>query len=314
MEISMKGLRCFVAVAEERHFGRAAERLGIAQPAVTQQLQRLEAALDMTLVHRDGRRVLLTEAGAAFLPHARDALDSSQMAVQAGKAANRGEAGMLTIGLTPAIPPAHLADLLRRFAADRPRVRLQIRETRLEDALAQLSQGTIELALTSGFAPPSRPERIEAVQLAEEPLAVALHRDHPLARRQTLDVADLENERFSVIARDALRGQPFGIHGLCQRTGFQARRFAEVQDATMQLAMIATGLSVGVLPQSVSRYAPTEVTFVPMAYEEPLRTLLLYDRRHVPVGVRELLRLVGPVSSSTVSTDSDVPASIDSRV
>ncbi|MFI5824885.1 LysR family transcriptional regulator [Streptomyces rishiriensis] len=296
MDISMKGLRCFVAVAEERHFSRAAERLGIAQPAVTQQLQRLETALDMKLVHRDGRSVLLTEAGSAFLPHARDALESGQMAIQAGKAANRGEAGMLTIGLTPAVPPAHLTDLLRRFATDRPHIRLQIQETRLEDALAQLPQGTIHLALMSGFAPPSRPVQIEAIQLAEEALAVALHRDHPLARRPALDLADLANERFSVIARDALHGQPFGIHGLCQRAGFQARRFAEVHDVTMQLAMIATGLSVGVLPRSVSRYAPTEVAFVPLAYEEPLRTLLLYDRRHVPVGVREILRLAGPAT------------------
>ncbi|MBK6011716.1 LysR substrate-binding domain-containing protein [Streptomyces sp. MBT53] len=77
-------------------------------------------------------------------------------------------------------------------------------------------------------------------------IAVVLHRDHPLAPRPALDLADLTNERFSVIARDALRGQPFGIHGLCQRTGFQARRFAEVHDVTMQLAMIAAGLSVGV--------------------------------------------------------------------
>jgi len=292
----MKGLRCFVAVAEERHFSRAAERLGIAQPAVTQQLQRLETALDMKLVHRDGRRVLLTEAGSAFLPHARDALESGQMAVQAGRAAHRGEAGMLTIGLTPAVPPAHLADLLRRFATDRPHIRLQIRETRLGDALAQLPQGTIHVALTSGFAPPSRPAQIEATQLAEEALAVALHRDHPLARRPALDLADLADERFSVIARDALHGQPFGIHGLCQRTGFTVRRFAEVHDVTVQLAMIATGLSVGVMPRSVSRYAPAEVTFVPLTYEEPLRTLLLYDRRHVPLGVREILRIAGPTA------------------
>ncbi|MGC5567725.1 LysR substrate-binding domain-containing protein [Streptomyces sp. FR-108] len=294
MDVSMKGLRCFVAVAEERHFTRAAERLGIAQPAVTQQLQRLEATLDMKLVHRDGRTVLLTEAGAAFLPHARDALESGRLAVRAGKAAHRGEAGMLTIGLTPAVPPAHLAALLRRFATDRPRVRLQIRETRLEDALAQLLQGTVQLALTSGFVLPSRPARIEATQLAEETLAVAMHRDHPLARRPALDLADLENERFSVLARDAPHGQPFGIHGLCQRTGFQARRFAEVHDVTLQLAMIATGLSIGVLPDSLSQYAPTDVTFVPLNYQEPLRTSLLYDRRHVPVGVREMVRPAGP--------------------
>jgi DNA-binding transcriptional LysR family regulator len=291
MDLSMKGLRCFVAIAEERHFGRAAARLGIAQPAVTQQLQRLETSLGLRLVHRDGRGVVLTEAGAAFLPHARDALEAGQLAVQAGKAAMRGEAGLLTIGLTSAVPPAHLTDLLRRFATERPHIRLRLRETRIADALAQLTQGTIQLALTSGFEPPSRPEQIEAVQLTEETLAVALHRDHPLARRAALSLADLTRERFTVIARDAVRDHPYGIHGMCLRTGFQALKFAEVNDVTTQLSTIAAGLSAGVLPLSMSRYAPPEVTFVPLTYPDPLRTLLLYDRRHVDVGVHEMLRL-----------------------
>ncbi|MGW2965231.1 LysR family substrate-binding domain-containing protein [Streptomyces sp. NPDC001220] len=153
-----------------------------------------------------------------------------------------------------------------------------------------------DVALASGLAPPSRPPQIEAIQLAEEALAVALHRDHPLAGRAVLHLADLADERFSVITRDALRGQPFGIHGLCQRTRFQALKFAEVHDVTLQLAMIATGLSVGVLPSSMSPYAPAEVAFVPLAHEGPLRTLLLYDRRHVPVGVREMIRMATPTS------------------
>ncbi|MFG1610771.1 LysR family transcriptional regulator [Actinoplanes sp. NPDC049265] len=295
MDLSMKGLRCFVAIAEERHFGRAAARLGVAQPTVTQQLQRLEAALELRLVHRDGRGVVLTEAGAAFLPHARDAIESGQLAVRAGQAAMRGEAGLLTIGLTPGVPPGHLTDLLRRFAVERPHIRLRLRETSIADALAQLGQGTIQLALTSGFQPPARPEPIEAVQLAEEPLAVVLHRDNPLSRRAALSLTDLADEPVTVIARDALRDQPFGIHGMCRRTGFQARKFAEVNDVTTQLSMIAAGLSAGVLPLSMSRYAPAEVTFVPLTYPDPMRTLLLFDRRHTGPGVRELLRLAAPV-------------------
>jgi DNA-binding transcriptional LysR family regulator len=139
-------------------------------------------------------------------------------------------------------------------------------------------------SITSGFAPPSRPTQIEAIQLAEDTLAVAPHHDHRLTRR---------NERFRVIARDAMQGQPFGIHGLCQRAGYHALKFTEVHDATMQLAMIATGMSVEALPVSMSRSAPAEVTFVPLTHEDPVRTLLLYDRRQVPVIVRELLRLIG---------------------
>jgi DNA-binding transcriptional LysR family regulator len=78
---------------------------------------------------------------------------------------------------------------------------------------------------------------------------------------------------------------------------FRARRFAEVHDVTLQLAMIATGLGIGVLPGGLSQYAPPDVTFVPLNYQEPLRTSLLHDRRHVPVGVREMVRPAGPAAS-----------------
>lgn len=293
MDFSLKGLRCFVAVAEERNFGRAARRLGITQPAVTQQLQRLETTLDLKLLHRDGRGVLLTEAGAAFLPHARDVLESGLLAVRAGQAATQGHAGTVTIGLTPAVPPDHLTDLLLRFAVERPRIRLRFHQIRVDDALSQLVQGTMQLVLTNGFAPPPRPAQIEAIKLAEEPLAVALHRDHPLAGRVALGLADLTHEQFTVIGRDAAHEQPFGIHGLCQRTGFRAHKFAEVRDVTTQLAIIATGMSAGALPLSMHRYAPPEVVFIPLADQDPLVTLLLHDTRHGHPGARELLRLTG---------------------
>ncbi|WP_305786617.1 LysR family transcriptional regulator [Symbioplanes lichenis] len=295
MDISLKGLRCFVAVAEERHFGRAADRLGIAQPAVSQQLQRLEAALDMTLVRRDGRGVLLTEAGAAFLPHARDTLESSRLAIRAGEAAMRGETGTVTIGLTPGVPPHRLADLMRQVAVARPGARLRVRETRIEDACAQLADGTMRFAVTSGFTPPSVSPPIEVAELAAEPLAVALHRDHPLARRETLTLPELAAERFTTIARDAIREQPFGLHGMCRRTGFRARKFAEVDDVTTQLALVATGLSAAALPLSMSRDAPADVTFVPLADQEPLRTMLLHDRRRGLPEVGDLLRIATPV-------------------
>ncbi|WP_306209057.1 LysR family transcriptional regulator [Actinoplanes sp. RD1] len=290
MDISLKGLRCFVAVAEERHFGRAADRLGLAQPAVSQQLQRLEAALDMTLVRRDGRGVALTEAGAAFLPHARDTLESSRLAIRAGEAAIRGEVGPVTIGVTPGVPSHRLAVLMRRVAAARPGVRLRVRETRIEDACAQLAEGTMQVAVTSGFTPPAVRAPIEVAELAAEPLAVALHRDHPLAARESVRLTELAGESFTTIARDAVREQPFGIHGMCERTGFRARKFAEVDDVTTLLAMVATGLSAGALPLSMARYAPPDVAFVPLADQEPLRTMVLHDRRALAPAWHDVIR------------------------
>jgi DNA-binding transcriptional LysR family regulator len=277
MDVSLKGLRCLVAVAEDLHFGRAAERLGIAQPAVTQQLQRLESALGTQLVHRDGRRVLLTDAGRALLPHAHRTLAASEQGLKAARAAARGEAGELTVGLTAAVPPAQLVDLLRRYGAECPEIRVTVRETTVEAVFGQLCEGAIQVAVTTGFAAPPGPADVAFVELASEPLMAALHEDHHLAAVQRpLTLSDMAEERFSVIARDGPAARPFGIHGMCEREGFEPLVFAEVRDTTMQLAMVATGSSVAILPRSAGRYAPPEVRLVPIDHDRPLRTLLGY--------------------------------------
>ena len=290
MELSLKGLRCLIAVAEELHFGRAAERLGIAQPAVTQQLQRLESSVDMQLVRRDGRRVVLTEAGRALLPHARRTLAAGEQGLTAARAAARGERGELTIGLTAAVPPAQLVDLLRRYGATRPEIRVTVRETTIEAAYGQLVDEDLQVAVTTGFSPPPGPAEIGFVELASEPLMAAVPAGHALASAgRPLTLADMAAERFSVIGRDVPAGRPFGIHGMCERDGFEPLVFAEVRDTMMQLAMVATGQSVAILPRSAARYAPAEVRFVPIDYDRPLRTLLGYHTRAVSPAVEALL-------------------------
>jgi DNA-binding transcriptional LysR family regulator len=292
MEMSLKGLRVLIAVGEELHFGRAAERLGIAQPAVTQQLQRLESSMNMQLVHRDGRRVALTEAGRALLPHARRTLAASEHGVQAARAAARGEQGELTVGLTAAVPPAQLVDLLRRYGSARPQIQVTVRETTIEEAYGQLAGEDIQVAVTTGFAAPPGPAEIEFVELASEPLMAAVPEEHPLAAAgRPLTLADMAAERFSVIGRDEPAGRPFGIHGMCERAGFEPLVFAEVRDTMMQLAMVATGRSVAILPRSAARYAPAEVRFVPIDYDRPLRTLLGYHTRATSPALATLLAM-----------------------
>ncbi len=299
MDMSLKGLRCLVAVAEELHFGRAAERLGIAQPAVTQQLQRLESALGTQLVHRDGRRVVLSDAGRALLPHAHRTLEASDQGLKAMLAAARGEGGELAIGLTAAVAPALLVDLLRRYGTSRPDVRVTVRETTLEDVFGQLAEGSVHAAVTTGFAPPPGPAEIAFVELSREPLMAVLHEDHPLASAgRPLTLLDMAAERFSVIARDALAGRPFGVHGMCERAGFEPLVFAEVRDTMMQLAMVATGRSVAILPRSAARYAPPEVRMVPIDYDRPLQTLLGYHSRTVSPALEALLGMSKEVSAA----------------
>jgi DNA-binding transcriptional LysR family regulator len=292
MDISVKGLRVFVAVAEELHFGRAAERLGIAQPAVSQQLQRLEAGLGLALLDRSAQRPRLSAAGSAFLPEARRSLEAQRRAVEAAKAAWRGQVGELGLGITATVPPETLVELLRAYAAAHPHVAVRTWELTVEQMLARLAEDELNLGATTGFAAPPAGEGIRFAVIGTEGLSVAMHRSHRLAGRDRLTLAQLTQERFAVIARDGLSGRSFGVHGMCERQGFEPKVFAEVRDTTMQLAMVATGGGVAVAAHSAARYAPAEVCFVPLLHDQPLLTLLAYRAGDRSAAVENLLALV----------------------
>ena len=291
MDVSLKGLKVFVTVAEELHFGRAADRLGIAQPAVSQQLQRLETAMSLTLVERTVPRPRLTPAGVAFLPEARRSLEAQRRAVEAAKAAWRGQVGELGLGVTATVPPEQLIDLLGRHARAYPGVAVYTRELTLEQMLGQLADDQLDLGATTGFAAPHAGPEIRFTVIGAEGLSVAMHRGHPLAGRPALTLAELAEERFAVIARDGLSGRSFGVHGMCERQGFEPKVFAEVRDTTMQLAMVATGAGVAVAAHSASRYARAEVCFVPLVHDQPLLTLLAHRVKDRDAALDNLLAL-----------------------
>jgi len=291
MDVSLKGLKVFITVAEELHFGRAAERLGIAQPAVSQQLQRLEAGLGLALVERTTPRPRLTPAGSAFLPEARRSLEAQRRAVEAARAAWRGQVGELGLGITATVPPETLVELLRAHALAYPKVAVRTWELTVEQMLAQLADDELDLGATTGFAAPPAGAGIEFAVIGTEGLSVAMHRSHRLADRDRLTLTELTEERFAVIARDGLSGRSFGVHGMCERQGFEPKVFAEVRDTTMQLAMVATGGGVAVAAHSASRYAPAEVRFVPLEHDQPLLTLLAYRAEDRDAALENLLAL-----------------------
>jgi DNA-binding transcriptional LysR family regulator len=291
MEVSVKGLKVFITVAEELHFGRAAERLGIAQPAVSQQIQRLESSLGLALIDRSTPRPRLTAAGSAFLPEARRSLEAQRRAVQAAKDASRGQIGELGLGITATVPPETLIELLRTHAAAYPGVAVRTWELTVEQMLARLADDELDLGATTGFAAPPAGDGIQFAVIGIEGLSVAMHRDHRLAGRQRLSLSELTEERFAIIARDGLSGRSFGVHGMCERQGFEPKVFAEVRDTTMQLAMVATGAGVAVAAHSAARYAPAELAFVPLEHDQPLLTLLAYRTGERAAALENLLAL-----------------------
>jgi DNA-binding transcriptional LysR family regulator len=247
--MELRQLVYFVAVAEEGQFTRAAERVAVAQPAVSAQIRRLERELGETLFHRDKRSTRLTVAGQAFLPHARAAL----AAVRDGQdtiASLRGVLrGRLRVGVSTPVDNK-LAETLGEFHRAHPEVEISLTEQHNEPVLAALVDGDLDAALF-GFHGQSLPATIRTRIVAAEPLVVAVRPGHPLARRRTVSVEDLREEPIvTLVSGSGLRTV---LENACRHAGFAPRIVAETGELASLAGLAAEGLGVAVLPLSAAR-------------------------------------------------------------
>jgi DNA-binding transcriptional LysR family regulator len=210
-------LRPFVALADELHFGRAAERLHVTQPALSQQIARLERQVGVRLFDRTRTRVELTEAGAAMLPSARTAVEAAEAAAEIAHSHARGEAGELRLGLSPG---AHYVaqPVLAEFARRRPQVRVRARQDNSGALAEQVADGRLELAL--GFCTEPR-EGVVCEWLRDEPVVVAVAAGHTLAG--TVGLADLAYETFALVDERDGAGYNRAVVALCRAAGFEPR-------------------------------------------------------------------------------------------
>src|ERR1700754_4792713 len=177
-------LRYFVVVAEERHFARAAERLGIAQPPLSQQIRKLETQLGAQLIDRSRRPIELTDAGRALLTEGRLALAHSERGFAAARRAAAGELGVLKVGAMQAALNGIVPDVVRAYRRERPDVRLELVEAGTADQVAELLQHRLDAGFLRG---PIDEAAIELQTLIDDPLVAAFPDEHPLARTDSID-------------------------------------------------------------------------------------------------------------------------------
>ena len=270
--MELRHLRYFVAVAEELHFRRAAERLHVSQPPLSQQIRALEAELGVTLFERNRRRVELTAAGAALLTEARAILSHVDHAVDLTQRVARGEAGALAIGFVGSAMYGRLPDVVRAFHAERPAVQLRLREFPTGDALSALAEGRIDVGVV-------RPAQVEAgieidVVQREEVLA-ALPAGHPLAGRQAISLSDLGGEAFVMLARREAPGLFGALDAAMVELGVAPREVQEVTELRTVLGLVSAGVGVSVVPASVAGSERSGVVFVPLKGRPPTVQLAL---------------------------------------
>jgi LysR family transcriptional regulator, benzoate and cis,cis-muconate-responsive activator of ben and cat genes len=212
-------LRPFVVLADELHFGRAAERLDITQPALSQQIKRLELQLGVQLFARTRVRVELTEAGVAVLAPARVAVEAAATIDELARGFGRGELGELRLGISPG---AHYVaqTLLAEFARRRPQIRVRASQDNSGALAAQIAAGRLELALGFCTAPTTGVVR---EPLTEEPVVVAVAAGHPLAKRRAVMLSELSDQTFALVDSQDGRGYNRAVVSLCREAGFEPR-------------------------------------------------------------------------------------------
>jgi len=257
--MDLKRLKYFVTVAEELHFGRAAKRLHITQPPLSQQIQLLEHELGMMLFHRTRRRVELSSIGKVFLVEARALLKQSEDAVARTRRVQRGEAGRLSIGWMPWSVLTPLPFMIREFCQRFPEVHLDVHSLSAESQLEALHEGTIDAGFVlwiSDFGLPARTGRLKTEIVLKPPLVVVVPQTHRFASAGRVELADLANEPYILFKRES--GQVFYdyVISFYQRNGLRLDIRHEADHPSTVLGLVAAGLGITILPYTSTHAIP----------------------------------------------------------
>lgn len=253
-------IRYFVTVAEERHFGRAAEKLHMSQPPLSQQIQLLEKELGVQLLTRTTRRVELTEAGEILYEGAKRAVDQLDQAILHAQRVQRGEAGRLRVGFVSTAAFQLLSDVLRAFRERHPQASLELFHLTSAQQAAAFEARTIDVGFLRE--PPGGDIEVEVID--REPLLVALPAAHALAKRTSVAVRALRHEPFVMWDRQQTPGIAETITELCRRHGFRPTIALEVTNPPAMLSLVSGGVGVAIVPLSATHLRPEAVAFRPL--------------------------------------------------
>jgi DNA-binding transcriptional LysR family regulator len=271
--MDIRALRYFAAVAETGHMTRAAERLGIQQPPLSQQIKALERSLGMQLFKRHPRGVALTEAGRLFQAEAKRLLDDMEAMRLRMKRVAEGQAGVLRVGFTSSAA-AHrfVPDALRAFRQSHPGIELQLREANAAGLTEALASGRLHAALLRR--PVARPEGLMFDTLLREPLVAAMPIDRaPTSsngRTRALSLARLCDEPLILVRRPGAPGMYADLLSLCHAQGLAPQVVAEVDRMMTNLNLVAAGVGASVVPASMAGVHPHAVAYLPLSGCETL--------------------------------------------
>ena len=270
--IELRHLRYFIAVAEELHFGRAADRLHMAQPPLSQQIRQLEAELGFQLLYRTKRSVALTEAGQVFLEDCRKIFRQLDQAIRTGQQASRGELGQLAIAFVSSAAYNVLPSILQAFRAAMPQVRLELHELTTDQQVQWMQDGRIDVGFVR---PPIESDQLQLMTIFREPLVVALPIAHPLVEQAQVSLASLASEPFILFPRPLAPGLYDQIISLCQQAAFSPNVVQEAIQMQTIVTLVASEIGIAIVPISLQNLQRTGVVYKPLIEPTPQAAIAL---------------------------------------
>lgn len=260
----MREIECFIAAAEELSFTRAAEKLHLAQPPLSRHIQSLEEKIGGPLFRREGRRVSLTPTGALFYDETRALLPQLARAGEAARRHASGEVARLRLGFVSAVLSPELLEVLRRFRAEHPAVQLSVYDQPPAEQLAAIARGTLDGGFV-GLRPLEETPGVQCLPWMKERVACFVPAGHRLARSRELAMRELAQEAFVAVSSESAPAFAAFVRRLCRDAGFRPRVVVESARAQAVAVMVAAGLGVAVLPESLKRVVGHAVAVVPLA-------------------------------------------------
>jgi len=275
MTLRLRHIRCFISVAEELHFRRAAEKLGIAQPALSRTIKDLETELGLILFERSNRNVQITRAGSAFLHGCRAVINAMDRAVDTARRVDQGQMGSLRIGYTDAAIANVLPGIVKSFRQRQPDIALQLNFEMTVNQLRKLEEGELDICFATG---PIHHAGYRQLPVCSEPFVCVTHGSHPFASRRGLRLEELAGENFVHGALKEWEIFYSCLIPLCRRAGFMPQIIQECRTTADILGLVSCGVGITILTANMCEAYGRGLAVIPLEdVEETLQTVAIWE-------------------------------------
>jgi DNA-binding transcriptional LysR family regulator len=297
--MELRHLRYFLAVAEELHFGKAAEKLHIAQPPLSQQIRQLETELGFQLFYRTKRSVRLTEAGEIFLEETQKIFQQLEEAIEKGKQTSRGERGQIAIGFVSSAVYKIIPPILRSFRTLVPEVNLELHELTSDRQIEWLREGKLDIGFVR---PPFPEEEFNVAAIFQESLIVALPESHPLAYCTSVSLFLLAQESFIIFPRPVAPELFDRIISLCQQANFSPKIVQEAIQMQTIVSLVAAEIGVAIVPASIENLQRTGVVYKPLKEQTPQSAIaLIHTKKQQSTTVKRFIDIVEEIANQSIT-------------